>query len=304
MNRRAFLTCLSLLIFPLGSRADELEDAISRVNSLLRRGQASEARKILKPVAKSNPESATVQYLFAQSYILEKKLSTAQKYLARTVQLDPAHTDARVVLATIYTAGGKVKEARKLLKEVLEREPQRASALRGMGDVELAAKKFSKAAEWYEKALARTPGDARPMLLVATAWSRATVALRNRSVHARKKVGDKAIAAFRKLLKVKADFPEAYYNIGTVAMLCEKFDEAGKALEKYVELRPEDPRAHFNLAQCRDKQDRPADALTAWQKFVTVAEGIAEFRKDRALARRRVRALEKELKKKGKSGKS
>jgi len=273
--------------------AGELDDALREANALLQRGRAGEARALLAPLAVKYPGSAGLQYTLAQAAIVERKIPLARKHLERAIRIDPKHLDARLVLSTVYRAEKKPKKALQLLQGILKENPKNGGALRGMGDLEGDARRYEAAAAWYEKALLADPGDRKALRLLATVWSRAAVEQRNGPRAKRDEYGKKAIDAYRRILRLNPDFHEIHYNLGTIALLCERYDEAAEALEHYLEKRPEDARGLFNLAQVREKQERPAEALAAWRRFLKVAGKDKKYKKDIPTARSRIQALER-----------
>ena len=271
---------------------------LSRANALLREGKPKEARAVLEALARESPQSAPVQYALAQEAILERDIPRATKHLERTIEIDPARIDARLVLASIYRKEKKPKDAEKQLKEVLKKDPQSAGAFQGLGELDQDGGRFEKAVEWYEKALARKPKDPRLAGLIAAAWTESVKSLADGPKKKRDQHGEKALAAYARLLELKPDLDEAHYNMATVDVLCERYDDAIRSLELYLEKRPEDPRGLWNLAQVEEKKGSAAEALDAWRRFIAAAEkGDAEVKADIPRARERVKALEKEAKK-------
>ncbi len=293
-NFSAGSLALSLgLLLAIPSRAGEIEEAVKEANALLSRGKAKEARVLLEPLAAKYPKSADLQYVLAQAAILERDLPGARKHLEQILRLDPKHDDARLVLSTIYRTEKKASKARKLLQDILKGNPKNSGALRGLGDLEVDAKRYEKAAGWYEKALAANPKDQKSLPLLASAWSRAAVSKRNGPKAKRDEYGGKAIEAYRRILKLKPDFDEIHYNLGTIAFLCEKYELAAQSLEEYLKKRPQDAKGLFNLAQVQEELKRNSEALATWRRFLEVASKDQAFRKDIPRAQSRIQALEK-----------
>ncbi len=298
-----FLPAPGLLPPPL-LLAGEVDDAISSANALLRQGKGTEARDLLEPLAKENPSSAPLQYVLAQAAILERDFTRARKHLEKTVELDAANLDARMVLSSIYRKEKKPRDATKQLQEVLKRDPKNSGAMRGMGELEQDAGRGDRAAEWYEKALSQKPDDLKLASLVASAWTDSVKALAEGPKKKRDENCDKAMAAYQRVLKLKPDFDEVHYNMGTVAMLCERYGDAIRSLKAFLEKRPGDPRGLFNLAQALEKNGNAKEALETWRLFLDAAEkGDKSVKGDIPQAKEHIKVLEKEAKKEAKKSK-
>jgi len=79
---------------------------------------------------------------------------------------------------------------------------------------------------------------------------------------------DEAIEAFRKAAELKADFAEAYINLGILLFQRAKDEEAEKVLVRTLELRPEEPKAkeilgniYFAKAKALLQDDKIDEAL-------------------------------------------
>ena len=65
---------------------------------------------------------------------------------------------------------------------------------------------------------------------------------------------------------------EAWYDLGRARMQQGKFIEAAEALRRSLAVRPGDARALDNLGICLEAENRPDEALQAYQKAVKAAE--------------------------------
>ena len=82
------------------------------------------------------------------------------------------------------------------------------------------------------------------------------------------------MAAYRKAIELKPDYPEAYDNLGVV--LEKKLDEAVAAYRKAIELKPDDPEAYINLGIALADQKKLAEAVAAYRKAIELKPDFAE----------------------------
>ena len=281
------------VLAPMSLRSAEPDEVVREAEGLLEKGQAAEARKLLEPAAAANPKAPRIQFALAKAAILEKDFPRARKHLEKAVDLEPGNSPVRMVLASIYRREKKPKDAAKQLEAVLKADPKNSGALIGMGELEGDAKRHDKAAGWYEKALALRPNDLRLASLVATAWTESVKALRDGLKKQRDAQGDKALAAWRRVLELKPEFDDIHFNLGTILILLERYDEAVKCLKTFIEKRPEDGHGLFNLAQALEKDGKGKEALEVWHRFLALAEEDKELKADIPQAKEHIKKLEK-----------
>jgi len=75
-----------------------------------------------------------------------------------------------------------------------------------------------------------------------------------------------ATASFQQVIAVKADNPEAHYNLGTLYLTKGDLPNARKSLETAVKLKPAYPEGWNNLGMTSAQQGREAEAIEEFQK--------------------------------------
>ena len=101
---------------------------------------------------------------------------------------------------------------------------------------------------------------------------------------------DKAKAEMLQSLAIRPNIPDVLNNLGTVHVkLGEKTAALGR-FEKAVILRPNYGVARYNLAEAYEPTD-PKRALTEYETFLALVEGIPEEEARAAYARERIKAL-------------
>jgi tetratricopeptide (TPR) repeat protein/peroxiredoxin len=77
---------------------------------------------------------------------------------------------------------------------------------------------------------------------------------------------EQAEASFKQVIAGKPDNPEAHYNLGTLYLRRNDFQNARKYLEQAVELRPEYPEAWNNLGMVAAHENQPDQAIRNFQQ--------------------------------------
>jgi len=96
--------------------------------------------------------------------------------------------------------------------------------------------------------------------------------------------GDKpaALVAYRRCVKAKPEWVEAWLNLSAVAKAQNLSDEAIKAAEKGIELKPEMPEGHNNLGQALMQKNRYEEALAAYDRAIELRPAYARAHANRA----------------------
>ena len=73
-----------------------------------------------------------------------------------------------------------------------------------------------------------------------------------------------AVEAFKQAIRIKPDYPEAYYNLGIAYSQMNMYQEALQALKQSIRLNPDIPKVHFRLGVIYSTQDT-ASALKEYE---------------------------------------
>jgi Flp pilus assembly protein TadD/peroxiredoxin len=77
---------------------------------------------------------------------------------------------------------------------------------------------------------------------------------------------EQAEASFQEVIRAKPDYAEGYYNLGTLSLRKNDFDDARKYLETSLKLRPEYPEAWNNLGMMAAQQGRTDEAIADFNR--------------------------------------
>ena len=77
---------------------------------------------------------------------------------------------------------------------------------------------------------------------------------------------EQAAESFQQVIAAKPDNADAYYNLGTLKLRSNDFDEARRYLEQTVKLQPNYPEAWNNLGMMAAQQGQPEEAINDFQQ--------------------------------------
>ena len=87
---------------------------------------------------------------------------------------------------------------------------------------------------------------------------------------------NKAIFAFQRVIAIKPDYAEAYYNMGSVLQDQGKFDEAIASYNKALSLKPDYADAYNNMGNALKQQGKLDEAIEVYNKVLSLKPDYAE----------------------------
>jgi arylsulfatase A-like enzyme/Tfp pilus assembly protein PilF len=191
--------------------------AIERAGALLEGGQAGQARKLLEPYLKKDPDNPRLWHQYGMSLAVSGDHEEAERAFVRAVRLDPRAEFIRYAYASLLQDMGKQREARAQLEKVLETNPRAVDAA-----LELASMAARNGDRESSEAILRRSyerGVRDPDLL-----SRLGVHLLER------KRSDEAVRHFAEALVLHPHHPVAALETGRAAL---RGGDAGRAVELF-----------------------------------------------------------------------
>jgi Flp pilus assembly protein TadD len=104
---------------------------------------------------------------------------------------------------------------------------------------------------------------------------------------------DEAAESFRQVIEVKPNEADAYYNLGTLSLKRNDFQQARTYLEKTVLLRPNYPEAWNNLGMMAAQHEQLDEAIRDFQKSLELRPGFGIALLNLGNVYRRQRSFEK-----------
>jgi Flp pilus assembly protein TadD len=222
------IVCLFVTI-ALGQQRDVVQ-LFEQVATLIRDNKLPEAEKELTSILRVSPDLPVALNLMGSLRAKQGRLVEAENLFLRAVRNDNKFTGARMNLVYLYQLKREPDKAILQLKEVLAVEPDNPELLVMLGDAYLAKNDQQNAEENYLAALQGRLDNAGALFGLAQI-SRLKGEMKEASIYLNR------VAT----LSADSKSPDFLYRFGLEAMQVEMFDEAKSALQRAVELRPNDP---------------------------------------------------------------
>jgi protein O-GlcNAc transferase len=246
--------------------------------------------------------------------IKQKKFDEGLVDIRRAIEMSPDKPEYRVMLGKALQEVGDLDGAAKELGALVKEQPEHVGAHLAYGAVLRSQRKLDEAFELHTKAVALAGED--PMTHYELGISQfylgnseeAEASLKRASelgpgdaqiryvygeVLRNLKRYDESAQRYREALERDPNHDKAATKLGLVLTYLDKMDEANNVLQARIARHPEDSEAHFLLGTIYEKQEKYAEAVAAYDKFLELApEGDPNADE----ARKRVRLLKRKLK--------
>lgn len=170
-------------------------------------------------------ESGEASRLFQQG-----KYEEAAKLYKEALDKNPEDPIYYYNLGIAYLRMSKIDEAIEVFKKMIEIQPNSFLALKYLGQIYGEKKDFGEASKYLAKAVKISSDDPE-------AYYNLGISLMN--------TGDYpgALEAFQKSIICQQGYADSYYQLGLLYLNQNKLDEAKAAFEKFLQLKPDDPKA-------------------------------------------------------------
>jgi len=225
----------------------------------LERGQVAEARAIAEAALVKAPDDRLCMLAMAKIALKERKLDECDKYLAEVLAQTPSSVDALLVRAALAMARGKPADAVSQLEELCTRFPKTPSLRIKLASTRLRNRQVRRAVEDLQAAVAMAPKAVQPRIMLAELQIRtgdAESAIRHLegliktypdmapahtllgTAHGTLKAHEKAIASFQRAVDIEPENPAPLYMLASALRSSGALDDAEKALQEVLRLRP------------------------------------------------------------------
>jgi tetratricopeptide (TPR) repeat protein len=217
--------------------------------ALYARGQVQEAQAELKQVLDRAPGRAAANLLMAVILMRQDKADDAAGYLRAALKSNPSLIDANLMLARYLQQRGRREEALTHLQAVLRVNPNLGGLYHAFG-------RLPEALALAQELERREPKSPAPAALAG--W----ILLNQQSPEA-------AAEAFRRAVRVKADFTEAHRGLGQALQSAGQSERAIESYRQALTLNANDVSSLNNLAWLLSEfRKRPDEALPLATKAV------------------------------------
>ena len=228
-----------------------LEQAFTRADFHVERGEVSEARKFYQAILSAVPNNERAQ----------QALTALQEEQSPTDTQSPPQ-EVITQLLNLYNSGNleAVVEQASLLTE---QYPEAfvvwnilGAANKGLGDLD-------KASQAFKKVIKLNPSLAEP-------HNNMSVVLKNQG-----KLKE-ATEACGEALKFKPNYVDAHYNMGNILYELGRLNEAIEAYKKALALKPDYAKAHNNIGIAYNSLGKPKEAIKAYTKALSLQPDYAD----------------------------
>jgi protein O-GlcNAc transferase len=215
----------------------------------------------LRNAVRAQPTDAAARTALAARLARSGDLVGAQAHLEQAVALDPRLPEARHNLGLVHMNRAEGARAVEQFSRELELRPGDAAVHLTLGQAYLSLRRGSDSLRHLRLAAALRPGDAETLVWLA------------RAAHfANDEKG--AEAALKEAVAASAEPAYAWYLLGRLYVLQQRYGEALAAAESAIEARPDQPYYHLFLGQVRELQrDYPA-AAAAYRRALEIDPGF------------------------------
>jgi Flp pilus assembly protein TadD len=245
---------------------------------------AATAEEEFREALKLEPHDAEAQLGLAQSLIAEKKSAEAAASLGDYLSEKPDDAQARMMRASLLAGLGQNDDALAELDRLAKSGPETLDALKLRSLIDYQEKKYEETIATLQKAETIAPQDAEVRARLGH------VLLETKNYPAAARELNEAFRLDPKSTETLRDLVAAEY-------LSEDYPATLAALSVLAQREPPQPGAWFVRATCYDHMGQPAEALAAYQKFLSLNTNKTSNEYFEAAAR--VRTLEKQVKDKG-----
>jgi Flp pilus assembly protein TadD len=265
----------------LDTKTYDIHFALAR--TLLSANRAPDAEKEFREALALKPDADHARLGLAESLLAQEKLEAAAPELAAYLKSVPGDSATRLQYASALADLGKNDEALAQLSLAGPEALESVAGLKMRADLLVRQKKFAEAAPYLEKAVALAPRDPDLRQQFGTALLE-------------QKKFNEAAREFSAALQIDSHHAAALRGLVFANYFGGNFAAALSLLDRLASLEAPTDRTRFLRASCYDKLGQKAEALEAYDKFLslhTVTDDDEYF-----AATARVRALERQVKRK------
>lgn len=284
----------AITLKPASHPEKNLSQAYLSLGHVLEKTNPEEALKAYRKASELQPSDAEPHLEAAILLEQQKNTGAATQEFQKALDLDANNREALAGLINTYSRSGQLPQAETLLRRMAGSQPQNATLHIQLGRVLAAQKKNDEAIAELTKGLDLAPGDPAAnreliqLLLDAKKYPEAISRLKPAvqanpadsdlhyllgTTYLRNKNFPEAQAELLQTVKLKRDFGQAYNDLAFAASENKDYKLCAMALDVRAKFLPETPFTYFLRATALDHLHDWPDAITNYEKFLSVAEG-------------------------------
>ncbi|MDJ0625664.1 MAG: tetratricopeptide repeat protein [Candidatus Caenarcaniphilales bacterium] len=188
----------------------------------------------LRSLLLKNPQIAEAHLNLGNIYWKQGRDGKPIRHYLAAIKLNPNYAEAYYNLGNVFFEQGEREQAYEAYKKSTELKPNFALAFNGLGNSLLDDKKYNQAIENYKHAIQLDPNYKEAIYNLCTSY-----------IYSAKYL--EAVNACQRAANTTND-SRAWNNLGNAYFRTKQFDLALRAYNTALELDPELPEAHFNIA--------------------------------------------------------
>ena len=260
------------------------ETRLALGRALLKSNSAPEAESEFRAALALRPDSAPARLGIAQSLLTQKKSEAAAAELAAYLRLQPADNEVRVQRASLLASLGENDDALAELDFAAQAAPESVSALKLRAQIYYQAKRYDDTVAVLERASRLDPKGA-------------DIPAQLGHVYLEKKDYPNAVRVLLVAWKMNPNDNDILGDLAAAEYLNKNYPAALQALDVLSKRRTLPLGTLFIRATCYDKLGQAAEALEAYQKFLSLNKDESSDMYFEAAARARFLAHELKEKK-------
>ena len=231
-------------------KPDSVEARTNFATNLVHLGKVATAETEFRKAVELDPGSYDTNHNLGEIYVAAGKLSEAVPYLEKAQKINSAAYDNGYDLALAYAKTGKLDDGRNLIQDLLNQKDT-AELHNVLGEIEEKDGKFVAAENQYETAAHMDPSE-------SNLFDWGSELLVHRTL-------DPAVNVFESAAEHYPNSPRLAIGLGMALYSRGNYDDAVKALLKAADLDPSDPRCYYFLSKAYDSS--PSQAGEVIQRF-------------------------------------
>jgi len=235
----------------------------------LKNNELGTAELSFKRAVELTPQPSTPEMALGAFYQSQQRFPEAEKQLRAAVDVDPKNPECRVALARLYMAENNSARAEDFLGKSKADFPYNSVGYRMLGDLYFAMGEFDKATTEYSSLHDEHPKDPQ----VTKNYVQLLI-IKNRL--------DEASRLDEEVLATKLDDVDALIERGQIQIARGRLSDAISTLQNALKNNPDSGLGYYHLGIAFDRLKNPEQAEKAWQEAVRLRPDLVEAQ--RALA--------------------
>ena len=238
------------------------------------KGQYDRAAGLLNQAVAINPDDDTIRYnlrvvadLFNKEY--QGELKQLEQLVKQAQQKDPKDAEGYFQLAVIYEGQGKLEEAGEALEQAIDLAPDQVHFFLLLGPIYERQGRFDEALRTYQR-LETVDANLPSPILQAMAL-----------IQHQKNEHDEALNYAQRALEADATSWRVHYLLGSIHAAQARVQLAIQFYRRAIELAPNEPIPHTDLAALYFSQKRYDDALKANASAIRLVPDVPELEEQR-----------------------